>query len=269
MHEDLSPILNNWAAQRGTVCARKLVAEDGKTFIQMRVDLGVLQMHLDGQPDGEQPHGFESMLAFLASRVGPDNVPLELSDDEKEDIVREMLQYYRRRICLIALADEAKQEDDPAEADTCYRRAIGDADHNLAMLELLARYCTDTEFATEHLQYQPFIIMHRTACLTERALLADDPDQAVEQIKSGIAAIEACTTLKEEGESQDQDDEAELSPVQPFVDELQELEDRIRRKYNCPRTLREQLEDAIAAEDYELAARLRDALAKQSRRSPQ
>jgi hypothetical protein len=266
MSDDLSPILNNWAAKRGAVCARKLVAEDGQTFIQMRVDLGVLQMHLEGRPDGEHQHGFESMLALLANRVGPPESPLELSDEEKESVVREMLQYYRRRICLIALADEAKQNEDFAEADACYQRAIGDADHNLSMLDLLAKHCTDAEFVAEHLQYQPFIIMHRTVCQTERALLADNPDQAVEQIKSGITDIKTCAASKEDGETQEQEDQPEVSPVLPFLTELHDLEERIRREYNCPRTLREQLEDAVAAEDYELAARLRDALARQSNR---
>ena len=269
MCQDLSPILNNWPAQRGAVCARKLVAEDGQTFIQMRVDLGVLQMHLDGRPDGEHQHGFESMLALLTDRAGPRETPLELSDEEKEGVVREMLQYYRRRICLIALADEAKEGSDLAEADACYQRAIGDADHNLSMLDLLAKHCTDSDFVAEHVQYQPFIIMHRTACLTERALLADNPDQAIEQIKAGITDIEACNVPQEPREPQEREDESDVSLVQPFLTELEDLEDRVRREYNCPRTLREQLEDAISAEDYELAARLRDALSKQSRPPPQ
>jgi hypothetical protein len=265
MYEDLSPILNSWPAKRGTVCARKLAAEDGQTFIQMRVDLGVLQMRCQGRPDGENQQGFESMLSFLASRVGPEEAPLELSDDEREEIVREMLQYYRRRICMITLADEAKHANDPAEADACYQQAIRDADHNLKMLQLLADHCTDTEFANEHCQYRPFIIMHRTACLTERALLADDPEQAIEYVKTGIAQIEACGEMQPEIDSEDPDDDAEMASLDPFIADLQELEQRIRRQYDCSRTLREKLEDAIDAEDYELAARLRDQL---SRRSP-
>lgn len=265
MSEDLSPLLNNWEAKRGTVSARKFVAEDGQTFIQMRVDLGVLQICLDGRPDGEHQHGFESMLALLVDRVGPGDAPLELPDEDKEAVVREMLQYYRRRICLIALADEAKQENDFAEADACYQRAIRDAEHNLSMLELLDKHCTDTDFVAEHLQYRPFIIMHRTVCQTERAILADNPDLAIEQVKSGIADIKVCAAPAEE--PHDQEDEPDLSPVLPFVTELQKLEQRIRQEYHCPRTLREQLEDAIAAEDYELAARLRDALSRQSHRS--
>jgi protein-arginine kinase activator protein McsA len=53
--------------------------------------------------------------------------------------------------------------------------------------------------------------------------------------------------------------------VSGFVAELRLMERRIRRKYHRRRTLREQLEDALQAEDYEKAARLRDDLAERAK----
>ena len=44
--------------QRAAVrIARKIVGEDGKEKLQVRLDLGLLQMELNGRPDGERPHG--------------------------------------------------------------------------------------------------------------------------------------------------------------------------------------------------------------------
>jgi len=44
--------------------------------------------------------------------------------------------------------------------------------------------------------------------------------------------------------------------------QLNELRDWLRDEYCIGRTLREQLSDAVAREEYELAARLRDELAR-------
>ncbi len=36
--------------------------DDGRDVIQMRVDLGILQMETNGRPDGNQPGGFATFL---------------------------------------------------------------------------------------------------------------------------------------------------------------------------------------------------------------
>lgn len=243
--------------------ARKLVSDDGRVFIQLRVDLGVLQMCLDGRPDGERPHGHESVLNYLRRRVGPEGIPLELSDKEKEEIVREMMQFYRRRVSLMTLGEQAKTQGDRQEADACYRRAIRDADHNLAMLDLLQAHCADAEFVSEHAQYRAFILMHKTVCLAERALLTNHPDLAVECIKSGMAAIGAVSVDRpEERMGELAGESAPGLAVQPFIAELQRFEEQVRGEYHLKKTLWEQLNDAVENEDYELAARLRDAIAR-------
>ena len=55
--EDISRILNNWEFNAEDICARKIVGQDGREKLQVRVDLGMLQMNLDGRPDGTRPHG--------------------------------------------------------------------------------------------------------------------------------------------------------------------------------------------------------------------
>jgi glucose-6-phosphate-specific signal transduction histidine kinase len=62
-------------------------------------------------------------------------------------------------------------------------------------------------------------------------------------------------------ESDDEFEDHEL------VERLVELRESVREKFSVGRTLREQLGDAIASEQYELAAALRDQLAGRKRQN--
>jgi tetratricopeptide (TPR) repeat protein len=275
MVKDLSYILTGWPLEPGVSRVRKFTAPDGLTFIQVRVDLGVLQMAIDGRPDGERPSGYDTVLECLRDQVrqyaeqgqiDPDVGPLNISAAEWQALIREVLQYYRRRVSLIALAREAESEGDCDEAMACYRRAIRDAEHNLAILDFLRDQCSKTDFMEPQEPYRPFILMQRAICRAEYTLLMHDPDAAIELLKQAVAEIEACATrivINDAGEGEPMD-------VRVFVAELKQMERRIRRKYGRRRTLNEQLQDALAGEDYEKAAKLRDALsdrAKQQERS--
>ncbi len=255
MSKDLNVILQGWPSEPGVLRARKFVAEDGQHFIQLRVDLGVLQMAVDGRPDGERPDGYETMLEAVREQIQQSGTPID--DDQQVALGREMLQFYRRRISLMALAKQAHKADDIDQADSCYRRAIRDANHNLQILDLF-RERGATPGIEEHEQYRPFILMHLATCRAERALLLHDPDRAIEHLKAGIAAIRAC----QEEFREDADVGIDVSP---FVKELSRFERRIRQRYRRKRTLNEQLADAIAAENFEQAARIRDALAARPR----
>ena len=61
---DLNDLLEGWPHEPGQVKARKIVGRDGCEKIQLRIDLGLIQMELHGRPDGHRPHGFESLLHY-------------------------------------------------------------------------------------------------------------------------------------------------------------------------------------------------------------
>jgi len=44
---------------------RTLKGKDGMPKIQLRVDLGLLQMNAEGRPDGKKPFGHESLLNII------------------------------------------------------------------------------------------------------------------------------------------------------------------------------------------------------------
>ena len=52
---DIDRILQQWAFEPGEISARIIRAADGREVLQMRVELGVLQLETKGRPDGQRP----------------------------------------------------------------------------------------------------------------------------------------------------------------------------------------------------------------------
>lgn len=69
MDVDIAKILNEWPFEPGKINVRLIEGKDGEQKIQVRLDLGVLQMELDGRPDGVRPHGFDSLLEYYESQL--------------------------------------------------------------------------------------------------------------------------------------------------------------------------------------------------------
>jgi len=57
MSLDLNTVLRDWPHENGKIKVRKILGLDGREKLQLRIDLGVLQMELTGRPDGLRPHG--------------------------------------------------------------------------------------------------------------------------------------------------------------------------------------------------------------------
>ena len=54
---DIDTLLKGWDFQPGEVNARFFKSRTGRELVQMRVDMGLLQMEADLRPDGVHPHG--------------------------------------------------------------------------------------------------------------------------------------------------------------------------------------------------------------------
>jgi len=61
---DITQALRGWSFEPGQVNVRLIRGNDGKPKLQLRLDLGLLQMELDGRPDGKRPHRAPTELAF-------------------------------------------------------------------------------------------------------------------------------------------------------------------------------------------------------------
>ena len=65
--KDITPVLKGWDYEAGTINVRKVSGLDGSPKLQMRLDLGLLQMEMSGRPDGPRQAAGPSARASRGS----------------------------------------------------------------------------------------------------------------------------------------------------------------------------------------------------------
>jgi hypothetical protein len=217
--------------------------DDGRHVLQMRLDMGLLQMEMDGRPDGTRPAGCDTYLDHLLAVSLAQREGFVLDDDQCDEIDREFVQYYHRRISWLRLQE--------------YERAVQDADHTLRLMKFCRDHSPDEHWTMSHEQYRPFVLFHRTQAAALAALQDDKPEAAIQEINRGLEILQE--VFEEHGvEEHFEDDE--------LVQRLHELRESLRDEYKVGKTLHERLAEAVAEEKYELAAQLRDELARRKAR---
>ncbi|TWT40602.1 UvrB/uvrC motif protein [Phycisphaerae bacterium RAS1] len=242
---DLNELLDDWAATPGEVSARTIIGRDGIELIQLRVDLGVMQMFPDGRPDGARYRGFDAALTFIEHEVrlmGPAPGP-----PDWQELERELFQTNYRRLALTAVAEDSLKRQDPGGARSALVRAVRDCDTCLRALELLDEHRGGGPWTL-----RPTLVFNRGRLTVQLLVLEDHVEDAVDEAENGAAAMERLL-----GELGADEDERRRDPGVTF---LRDLARNLRRDYGIGKTLHEQLEEAIENEDFESAARLRDKL---------
>ena len=124
-------------------------------------------------------------------------------------------------------------------------------------MDLVRERSPDEEWTMSHEQYRPFVLFHRVQAGALAELEDSGPEAAILEINAGLNRFRL---LFEQYDAEARFDDDDL------VARLVELKESLREHYHVGRTLDEQLADAIADEKYELAARLRDELARRGER---
>jgi hypothetical protein len=265
--EHIDHILQSWPYEPSTLSVRIRQGADGRDKLQMRLDLGLLQLETEGRPDGTRPGGKNTYLDYLIdleSRWEPGS-PAEAESDAPDfdanqegeaatqandrfrmntkqcgEADREFVQYYHRRLCWLAMRE--------------FTKAMIDADHTLRLMDFCRDHSPDEEWTMSHEQYRPFVLFHRTQAAALAQLEAGKGAEAsVEAINQGLEQIKE-VFVEHEAEEEYESDE--------LVTRLVEMREGLRKQFDVGSTLEEQLRDAVANEKYELAAKLRDELAQ-------
>ncbi len=244
-NNDISEVIRDWKYQPGQVSARKIKGKDGKEKIQMRVELGLLQMETEGRPDGKRPHGKESLLEYHLSRLEEYRTKhgstkgFRLNKDECEDLYREALEYYQRYLSLFSLKD--------------YEGVIRDTERNLRVHNLAESYAVDEKYRRIFTKYVPYIIMMNAKARALIDLERKEYHKALMETKRGIQRIDEF--FKNRGQSESSEKSEEIA-------NLRELSEEIRRKKPLTELdkLKLELEEAVRREDFETAAKLRDVI---------
>jgi hypothetical protein len=251
---DLDDLTADWECPPGELRARATVGRDGTELVQLRVDLGVMQMFLDGRPDGERYHGLPTVRAYVEHelRLGGER----LSAQDWQELERELLQTNYRRMALAAVADVALQSNDEPGARRYIRCALRDIDECLANLDWLQTLPAPKE---GYASLAPALVFDRARLAAQLQIIEGRVEDAVEQAQAGAAELDSLlSALGCDEEQRDQDTGLRY---------LRELSAQLRREYGVAQTLNEQLARAVENEDFETAAELRDELARRKARS--
>lgn len=235
----LDHLLRGWDFEPGRPVVRRVTGSDGRELLQMRVDMGVLQLETTGRPDGETPEGFATYYDYLVAAAFDEGPEFTLDERRQQEVDREFFQFYHRRICWLTLND--------------YGRAAADAEHSLRLMDFSSANAADRDWALMHEQYRPFVMFHQVQATALTKLQSDEPESAVQVIDAGLQSLSALFARHGAEEQFDED---------VFVIKLREMQTSIKAHFDLGPTLAEQLAEAVAAEQYELAAKLRDRLAR-------
>jgi hypothetical protein len=242
---DLTDMLRDWPYESGRINVREIAGRDGRPKLQVRIDLGVIQMEMEGRPDGRRPEGFESLLDYQKDRLtryteqsgGSDG--FVLSPEECRALREEAVQYYHRYVGLFALGD--------------FAGVVRDTTRNLEVFDLCRDFAAEEADRAVLEQFRPYVIMMRARGEAEQALAAGRTGEALAAIDHGLNEIREVFEQAGQAAAYDQANEVQLlrgmrEALVPKLPISQRME------------LQERLRAAVDAENYELAAVLRDEL---------
>ncbi|MEP7015744.1 MAG: UvrB/UvrC motif-containing protein [Verrucomicrobiota bacterium] len=242
MSLDLNTVLREWGHEQGKIKVRKIAGLDGREKLQLRVDLGVLQMEMIGRPDGVRPHGCESLLEYhqqKAARAAHRGENYDLSIEHCAELQQEGIQYYHRYLSLFQIND--------------FPGVVRDTQRNLDLFDFVAEHTDREELSWNLQQFRPYVLMMNTRAKASILLGQGKFPDAMKEIQHGRDAI------AEFFERSNFPELAAKSSEIAFLDEwLNEV--RTKRPLSKVEVMEREMESAIAKELYERAAELRDAI---------
>jgi len=247
--KDIAPLLKGWDYEAGAINVRKITGLDGKEKLQMRLDLGLLQMELTGRPDGHRPHDRESYLDHFEEelarhrKVHGSADGFSLDTNQCQELREEAVMYYHRYLSLFILGD--------------FPGVVRDTARNLRVLDLCGEFATDEHDRFVLEQYRPYLIMMNARATATLQLNDKAYQQALATVTGGLDRIREFFTQFGQENAYDKSNEVKI---------LKRIARDVRRKLPVDPLdrLQGKLTRAVKREDYEEAARLRDEI--QSRR---
>jgi hypothetical protein len=249
LNKDITPLLKGWDYEPGTINVRKINGLDGSTKLQMRLDLGLLQMELTGRPDGAKPHGCESLLEYYEEQLrdhrerNGTELGFHLTSDQCAALREEAGLYYHRYLGLYVLED--------------FDGVVRDTGRNLRVLDICGKYAVDEQDRLVLEQYRPYITMMNTRAAASILFKEEKFGQALTVVNESLDKIKDFFERFGQPEAFSQANEVKV---------LRQFARDIRKKIPIdPITkLQSQLDRAVKTERYEDAARLRDEIKRQS-----
>lgn len=247
MQSDLANLLREWPFDHQNNI-RVISDAHGRQKVQIRVDQGafqgLLQMELDGRPDGQRPHEYDFALDFFkaqwrSSLERGEGDRYQLDHQACEELFDESRRVYERYAFLLQIAD--------------YHRVIRDTRRNMELFRFVHRHAEGTEDRVNLERWWPYVLRINGVA---RAMLATQRHDVPAALEILQRTKERILNLKEvPAEEFHAERQRSLEGLDELVEQLtekrpQRLKDRLERE----------LAEAVNREEYERAAALRDRL---------
>jgi hypothetical protein len=242
-NKDISSVLKGWDYEPGTINVRKVNGTDGAPKLQLRLDLGLLQMEMDGRPDGVRPHGHESLLDYFETRLtehrkktGTD-LGFHLSGAQCQSLRDEAQMYYHRYLSMFVLEE--------------FPGVVRDTDRNLRVLDLCRKFAQSETDRVLLEQYRPYITMMNVRARASILMSQEKTAEALEAVRGGLRSIKRF--FRRFGQPEAYNRSNEVRVLKRFARDLKR-----KLPVDLMEVLQRKLDKAVKDERYELAAELRD-----------
>jgi hypothetical protein len=245
--KDIAHVLKGWDYEPGTINVRKINGSDGLPKLQMRLDLGLLQMEMAGRPDGVRPHGCESLLEYYEELLKEhrqshgSELGFHLTREQCANLRDEALMYYHRYLSLFVLEE--------------FPGVVRDTARNLRVLDLCGKFASDESDRIWLEQYRPYITMMNAKASASLLLRDEKTQEALRVVNDALRSIKKFFIRFGQEQGYKQSNEVRV---------LRKLRKEITAKLPVDplEKLNNELQRAIKHERYEEAARLRDEIAR-------
>ncbi len=249
MDKDIGELLKDWPFDP-EANVRRIRGDDGVPKLQVRVDQGafqgLLQLNLDGRPDGRRPHDAEFALDYHRSALSRHRERHEGADagftldrEACRELFDESSRVYGRYVFLLQLKD--------------YSRVIRDTERNMDLFRFVNAYAEHEDDRRNLERWWPYILRINATARAMQAADHGDFDQAlaiIDEVKSRI---------RELAEVDAEEFQVERERSEQALDELT-TDLAARRPPTRAEVLRLRLQQAVEREQFEQAAVIRDQL---------
>lgn len=243
MSHDISRILEEWEySEENNI--RIIHTDSGKAVLQVRELMGISQYELDGRPDGRKEGIFDSYLEYIIEREKKDGGKFTLSGKDVAELEAESRLFYYRYLLCFQLND--------------FARVVRDTSHNLEICRIVDIYSKDMKVKLGILQYRPFLIKMNAISRAMISLQKNIKILAKQILESAVTTLRTMPDLN-----------ASVYMLEKSRS-INYLESAIRQLDAGEKTLLDtlvmELDRAVALENYEKAAELRDKIRELSKK---
>lgn len=267
--QDLDEIISAWSYNPAYAPGVRLVrASDGRIVLQIRIELGVMQLEAKYRPDGATPFGFKTYFSYLRhlaaqeERKGGDFV---LDSNQLIEAIRELKQFSLRRTCWLTLGK--------------YSGVVLDAKHCLELFQFIFEHSTSENLNTVPSKYKTLDtqdswfgfsilelavnVFHETLATAMCVLKKQGISSAIENLTQGIDRFHQWKEHRDCCNGDFGDDSAIYEEqfsffVNQWIENLLNVKRNLQSQCGIIPSLTEQMLEAIRLENYEKAAEIRN-----------